>query len=115
MGAIQIHIKIGEIQTMSVTNWQTVPDDRQTMIETIGGVVVQDFGHISDGDKFSCTVTVTREDSEIIFGYWHNRTLVNVVDEGGAIYQNMRVKVKSYGFLQGFAKYLQINLEFWKL
>lgn len=115
LGAIPIHIKIGEIQTMEVENWQVNPDDRQTMIETVGGVVVQDFGHIENGDKFTCTVTMTKPDSETVFDYWHNRIFVDVEDEGGKIYRNMRVKVKNYSYLKGFGKYIQANLEFWKV
>ncbi len=115
MGAIQIHIKIGEIQTLSVENWKIIPDDRQTQIETVGGVEVQDFGHVEEGDKFSCNVTVKKSDANILFDYWHKRTFVDVEDEGGEVYKNLRVVVKSYGYLSGFKKYLQVQLEFWRV
>ena len=101
--------------TLSVENWKIITDDRQKIFETIGGVVVQDFGHVEEGDKFSCTVTLKKSDAAIIFGYWHNRTLVDVEDEGGEIYKNLRVLVKSYGYLSGFQKYLRVQLEFWRV
>ena len=56
---IPIHIHIGEVRTLSVENWQIVPDDRQQLLEIVGGAVVQDFGHIPEGDRISCSVTVT--------------------------------------------------------
>lgn len=112
---IQIHIKIGEVQTLTVENWQFVPDDRQTQIQTIGGVIVQDFGHVEEGDKFTCTITTRKEDSEIIFGYWHSRTLITVEDEGGNIFENMRVVIKNYSYLTGFKKYFKASVEFWKV
>ena len=112
---IPIHIKIGEVQTMGVENWNIEPDDRQTLIQTIGGVAVQDFGHCKEGDKISCEVTIHAEDATKIYQYWHNRELVNVEDEGGNIYENMRVRVKKYQYLTGFKKYLQADLEFWRV
>ena len=110
-----MHIKIGEVQTLTVEDWQVTPDDRQSLIQTIGGVAVQDFGHFESGDKFSCTVTLRADDAELIYNYWHNRTLINVEDEGGNIYENMRVIVKSYSYLTGFKKYYKATLEFWKV
>ena len=114
-GAIPIHIKIGTVQTMEVSGWSVEPDDRQTLIQTIGGVAVQDFGHVEEGDKITCTITYHAEDGPTLYQYWHNRELVNVEDEGGNIYENMRVRVKKYQYLTGFKKYLQADLEFWRV
>ena len=65
---IPIHIHIGEVRTLSVENWQIVPDDRQQLLEIVGGAVVQDFGHITEGDRISGTVTITAADWEKIKG-----------------------------------------------
>ena len=47
-------IRIGDAVSLSnPSSEQITPDDRQQLIETIGGVVVQDFGHIAAGDKIS--------------------------------------------------------------
>ena len=55
---IPIHIQIGDVQTLEVENWQVLPDDRQRMVEIVGGAVVQDFGHVAQGDSRSCPGTV---------------------------------------------------------
>lgn len=109
------HIKIGEVNTMSVENWRTITDDRQELIKTIGGVIVQDFGHISEGDNFSCIVTLRAEAAFVLYRYWHNRTRVNVIDEAGNVHENMRVVVKEYSYIPHFCNYFTINLEFWRV
>lgn len=111
---IPIHIQIGEVRTLTVENWEVVPDDRQQTVEIVGGVAVQDFGHISAGDKISCTVTMWAEDAAVVAGYWDNRTPVTIVDEAGNSYANMRVVVKRYSYLPGFKKYFKANIEFWR-
>ena len=112
---IPIHIHIGEVRTLSVENWQTVPDDRQQIIEIVGGVVVQDFGHISEGDRISCSVTVTAADWEKIKAYWDSRARVSVTDESGNILPSMRVVVKSYEYVAHFPKVYKLSLEFWRV
>ncbi len=112
---IPIHIHIGEVRTLSVENWQIVPDDRQQLLEIVGGAVVQDFGHITEGDRISCTVTVTDTDWEKIKGYWDSRAMVSVTDEGGNILPSMRVVVKSYEYVVHFPKVYKLSLEFWRV
>lgn len=108
-------INIGAVKTLSVENWRVTPDDRQSLIETIGGVVVQDFGRVEGGDKFSCTVNVRAADKDVIFQYWYNRTLVTVIDEAGISHDNCRVIVKDYSYIPHFGNYFNLNLEFWRL
>ena len=112
---IPIHIHIGEVRTLSVENWQIVPDDRQQLLEIVGGAVVQDFGHIQEGDLISCTVVVTTADWEKIKGYWDSRTMVSVVDEGGNNLPSMRVVVKSYEYMAYFPKVYKLALELWRV
>lgn len=109
-----MHIKIGEVKTMEVENWEINPDDRQSLIQTIGGVEVQDFGHCEEGDKITCSITFHAEDKPTLFRYWNDRELVQVEDEAGNIFENMRVIVKKYSYLTGFKKYLRADLEFWR-
>lgn len=113
-GVIPIAIKIGTVIPIRFENWDVVPDDRQTRFETIGGVEVQDFGHVEEGDTITCDVTLRGADAGIIFNYWHNRTLVNVEDEGGTVYENMRVVVKRYTRIKYFQQYFEAKLEFWR-
>ena len=63
---VKIHIAIGDITTLDTENWQVVPDDRQQLVEIIGGVAVQDFGHVAAGDKISCTGRVRKRDFDTL-------------------------------------------------
>ena len=110
-----IHIQIGEVRTLEADNWQIIPDDRQQQVEIIGGVAVQDFGHVEAGDKVSCNVTVTGEGWREICRYWNSRQLVAVKDEGGNVWPSMRVIVKSYQYVPRFSKAIKATLEFWRL
>ena len=115
LGAIPIHIKIGDVETLRTENWSVTPDDRQTRIETIGGVVVQDFGHVEEGDSFSCSVTVSAAVAPLLAEYWHNRIPVTVRDVGGLVYQNMRVIIKKYSYVDKFEDYWRADLELWRV
>jgi len=110
-----IHIQVGDVQTLEVENWQITPDDRQQQVEIVGGVAVQDFGHVTEGDKVSCSVTVLADGWETIKGYWDNRALVNISDEAGVVWEDMRVVVKSYQYVPHFHKAVKATLEFWRL
>ncbi len=108
-------IKIGTVETLNVENWQFTPDDRQELLETIGGVVVQDLGRVPEGDKVTCTVNIRASDKDTLFGYWNNRTLVTIIDEAGNIHDNCRVKVTAYSYIPHFGKYYNLSLEIWRL
>lgn len=112
-----MHIEIGEAKTLDCENWDCKPDNRITMIQTIGGNVVQNYGHIKSGDKITCKCNVSEKDKEKIFTYWENEIKVNIVDEAGIIYENMRVMVHNYGYVKKFEqeKYYWINFEFWRI
>ncbi len=113
---MEIHIAIGEIETLETENWQVVPDDRQQLVEIIGGVAVQDFGHVAAGDKISCTVRVRKHDFRKLVDYWDSRTPVTVTDEAGDVWENLRVIVKSYEYVPRFSsKAVQATLEFWRI
>lgn len=108
-------IRIGEVKTLNVENWKFIPDDRQSTVETIGGVVVQDFGRVPKGDKISCSANIRAADKDTLFGYWNNRTLVTVIDEAGNSHENCRVIVKEYSYIPHFGKYYNLTLEFWRI
>lgn len=112
---IQIVIEIGAVKTLNVENWRVILDDRQSTLETIGGVVVQDLGRVPAGDKFSCSVNVRAADADIIFGYWNNRTLVTVIDEAGNPHLNCRVIVKDYSYIPHFGNYYNLSIEIWRV
>ena len=110
-----MHIKIGGVLTLDVENWETILDDRQQTVEILNGVAVQDYGHIEAGDKISCSVTVSAAGWNIIKGYWDSRTLVDVEDEAGNLYANLRVVVKSWRYVPRFPDHYDLKLEFWRL
>ncbi|MCI6099620.1 MAG: phosphoribosylformylglycinamidine cyclo-ligase [Selenomonas sp.] len=113
---MKIHIAIGDIETLETENWQVVPDDRQQLVEIIGGVAVQDFGHVAAGDKISCTVRLRKRDFRKLVDYWDKRTPVDVTDEAGDVWENVRVIVKSYEYVPHFSsKAVQATLEFWRI
>lgn len=112
---IQIVIKIGEITTLSVSGWTVTPDDRQTQLETPNGIAVQDFGHVEEGDTISCTVTIRPEGAFKLYFYWNNRSRVDVVDEAGKVWKNLRVVVKNPAPVEHFPDYYTVELEFWRV
>ena len=79
------------------------------------GIVVQDFGHVAAGDKISCTASALSADFEKIAGYWNRRTLVDIIDEAGNVWSDMRVLVKSYAYMPRFPKVYKAPLEFWRI
>lgn len=115
MGAIPIHIKIGDVETLRTENWRVIPDDRQTRLETIGGNVIQDFGRVDSGDTFSCSVTLSAAAASVVSGYWYDRTPVTVRDVSGRELTNRRVVIKKYGYVDRFEdEYFTADIEFWE-
>lgn len=108
-----MHIKIGDVDTIGVTNWKVTFDDRQEKFEIISGVVVQDFGHIEEGYTITCQVVIWRKDAEQLADYWHKRILVDVIDQMGNLWRNQRILVKSYSFQSFFPQVLNVELEIW--
>ena len=113
---IPIHINIGSIKTIDVRNWKVVPDSRQTMIQTIGDNIVQDFGRIPSGDKITCAVTIFIDDAQTLANYADLRQKVDIVDEAGITHHNMRVLIKGYSYVRYFAtNAMDVDLEFWPI
>lgn len=59
---VNLHIEIDGHRSLSVEGWKVLPDDRQQTMEVLGGTVVQDFGHLESGDKYSCTANFLLSD-----------------------------------------------------
>ncbi len=108
--------KIGDaVPFNNPENFQMLPDDRQQKIEVMGGVVVQDYGHIEAGDSFSFSAIFDSTNAALIFSYWDTRTLVTYINETGSSYANCRVVVKSFSYINRHAKFYKINLEIWRV
>lgn len=89
-------------------------DDRQTKHETLGGAIVEDYGHSDAGDTLGCTCVFDEENWQLVKQYWLNRTKVTVVDENGTAWSNLRVVVKSLTYIEQFETYYEVTLEFWR-
>lgn len=102
------------MQALDAEGWQVTPDDRQKQVEIIGGMAVQDFGHVEAGDRISCEVTVTAEGWDRLCAYWNDRQRIDVTDAAGIVWPRMRVVVKSYQYVSRFPKTRKVTLEFWR-
>ncbi len=109
-------IKIGEAVSLgNPTNETITPDDRQQTMEVIGGVVVQDYGHVEAGDRISWTLAFRTPEWEKVKRYWNGREMVLVEDAAGEAFY-ARVVVKSYMRLARFeGKAIEANIELWRV
>ena len=112
---VNLPIEIDGPRSFSVEGWKVLPDDRQQTMEVLGGTVVQDFGHLESGDKYSCTADFMLSDWQAIKKLWNDRTLVSVKDEAGIIHTKLRVVVKGYSYVSHFPRCYKVNLEFWRV
>ena len=112
---VNLHIEIDGHRSLSVEGWKVLPDDRQQTMEVLGGTVVQDFGYLESGDKYSCTADFMLSDWQAIKKLWNDRTLVSVKDEAGIIHTKLRVVVKGYSYVSHFPRCYKVNLEFWRV
>lgn len=111
-----MRIKIGEAVSLSrPESWKISTDDRQSIIETDGGNVVQDYGHIPSGDKVTLTVIFYRDEFQKLWQYFHARSIVDMIDHNGITWQGMRVRVISYGYEERFEDYINCELELWRI
>lgn len=109
-------IRIGEAVSISTPeSFKITTDDRQTLIATDGGNIVQDYGHIASGDKITLNCTFHKDEFLKVWNYFQSRTFVNFQDPSGITWQNMRVKVISYGYYSRFENYITTELELWTI
>ncbi len=106
-------VRIGEAKSMNDPESETImPDDRQELIQVMGGVVVQDYGVVDSGLKISWTLNFLQPEWEKVVGYWKNRTLVTVTGTGEKSFI-ARVIVKSYRRIDRFRNAVTAQLELW--
>ena len=109
-------VKIGEAYSLKNPEDETItPDDRQETLEIIGGVVVQDFGRVEQGDKITWTLQFWKKDWDIVKEYWNNRELVEITDAAGEVF-TARVVVRSYSRIYKFENLaVQASIELWRV
>lgn len=109
-------IKIGEAVSLSApSSFEYKLDDRQKIIETDGGNIVQDYGYVPSGDVVSCRATFERNEFLKLWDYFVNRTLVAVYDHAGNKWEGIRVKIISYGYEERFEKYINVEMNLWRI
>lgn len=108
-------VKIGDAVSMSNPSSESITvDDRQSIVQTLGGNVVQDFGSFASGEKVSWQLQFDMTNWLKVKSYWTNRTLVTVADNAGNTF-TARILIKSYSYVDFFRNYVTATLEFWML
>ena len=87
--------------------------DRVEKIETLGGIVVQDLGHIEDDDVFFIECMFTVENCARVSELWESRTKVRFTDTAGVVYNEMRIVIKELTRDKDFPKYIMMKFELW--
>ena len=109
-------IKIGGATSLSADSWKTTLDDRSQLIQTDGGNVVQDYGHVASGDKMTVTCNWLRDDFLKVWRAYEDRTMVDVTDPAGVVWPKCRVKIQSYGYFAHFEdNVVHTDLEIWRI
>lgn len=106
---------IGTARSMNDPDGEKItPDDRQTLEQIIGGVVVQDFGRVEAGDKTSWTLQFDADNFEKLKGHWLKRELVTVTDTAKEAFK-ARVLVKSWSNVERFGGTYKVEIELWRV
>ena len=109
-------IKIGTAKSMKKpAEWGNNPDDRQTLVKIIGGVIVIDNGLIEDGETITCQAIFDVKNWLIVKGYWYGRTMVEVVDHADNSLGEKRIVVKKYKYVEKHEKFYDVTLELWSV
>ena len=95
-------------------HYKITPDDRVQKIEIIGGIAIQDLGHVAEGDTFSVTCMFSPDDFTRFYQLWETRTKVTFRDTAGKAYANMRIVLKEYGRDKDFPEYISASFELWR-
>ncbi len=107
---------IGEIIVYSRTSeWTVTPDDRQTLIKTFGGNIVEDYGRFESGDVISCEFIFRKKDWDKIINYWKNRTKIDIIKEDSTVIPNARIVIKTILEIPKFPDMVKSKLEFWRI
>lgn len=107
-------VRIGDAVSLNAPDESIIPDDRQTQIQTIGGVAIQDYGHIQTGDTVQWSgLQMMQYDAEIVESYWNSRETVTCTNAGLQTF-SARVVVKSWKRIPRFEKKaVEMNVELW--
>lgn len=109
-------VKIGSAVSMGDPISETItPDNRQTLIQTIGGVVVQDMGRYPKGDVTSWELQFDKANWQLVSQYADNRQSVTIEDSNGETY-TARINIKSYSYVERFRNAaVTAQMELWRV
>lgn len=114
---IQITYNNNTIKSIGrTTDMEIVPDDRQEIVKTIGGVVVEDYGVITNGEITTLSCVFSATDYSTLLNYWSNRTKVTVTLDDGTIINNARIVIRRTQFAnEVLNKYKKVYMEVWRI
>jgi len=108
-------IKINDISSFrDPESYKTIVDDRIQKITIIGGVVIQDYGHVEDGDAISLVCLFSEANFNQLLSLWENRATVTFTDTAGEVRDNLIIVMKEYERDKNFPKYIMATFELWK-
>lgn len=108
-------VTIGDARSMNDPDGESITtNDRQTLVQTMGGNVVQDFGYHASDSKLTLSLQFDSVNWEKVCGYWQSRKLVSISDTFGHTI-TARIIIKSYSYIDRFRDYIKANLEIWEV
>ena len=110
-------IRIGNIKSIgNAENLSIIPDDRQTLVKVVGGVIVEDYGVVNNGEVISLSAVFSASDYSALLLLWRNRTLVNVILDDGTPINNARIVIKSTTYWNSIiSSYKKVAFEIWRI
>ena len=89
-------------------------DDRKQKIPIIGGVVIQNYGHIEEGDAISLTCVFSKENFNRLKSLWTANQRVNYTDESGTVHNDLALYFIRYSYPPKFPDYVILTFELWR-
>ena len=89
-------------------------DDRKTKIPIIGGVVLQNYGHIAEGDAFALTCVFSKENYERLESLWLEDQRVSFTDESGTVHNDLTLYFIRRRYIPKFPDYVTLIFELWR-
>lgn len=107
-----MNIKINNIKALNTpSNVEIVFDDRQEIIKTEGGNIIEDLGFIESGTIIIFTgLQYKYEDFKQLLNIFKNRNLVTLEDNNGDVWENVRIRINKYSYEPNFRNYINTDI-----
>lgn len=93
---------------------EIILDHRIEKTKVIGGVVVQDFGHIKQGIEISLECIFEKKQYTALIKLWASKARVSYIDEAGNTWEDMKLVLRRLKFDRCFKDYVWVTFELWK-